>query len=142
MKIIRKNVFETNSSSCHCLPIIGKDELRHFAQNQNSYCIYLPDTGDYQTGNKYKIMSFDDAFKQYIKDYDRYNNSMLVKRYPDLAIKNYPDTEEGQEEWEEDLEKNYLAKTLGLYCTFPNFMSYIVVEQDLKFDVTWWNNED
>ena len=49
MKTVRKGVFETNSSSCHCVTVLSKDELQKFAKNRWHDCIYLPDTGDYCT---------------------------------------------------------------------------------------------
>ena len=142
MKTLRNGVFETNSSSCHCLSLVKKDELRNFASNQSNMCIYLPDTGEYRTGNTYKIMARDVAFEQYNRDYNKYNHSDFVARFPDMALKVYPETDEGQDEWEKDLDNDCLPRALGLYLSFAHFMEFIIVDSDLRFDVTWWNNND
>ena len=142
MKTVRKCTFETNSSSCHCVTTIPQDELKKFAENRLHYCIYLPDTGDYCNGDKYQIMSLEDARKQYNRDYEELN-----KKYPNSYEKLYQDTEDvhkNDDDWqdffEDDLENGLLSSTLGMYLSFDMFMSYIVIENDLKFDVTWWNN--
>lgn len=142
MVTIRSGTFETNSSSCHCLTMIPQNELATFAANQWDRCIYLPDTGDYQTGSDYKIMSFDDAFRQYNESRKKFNESDWVKEHPDCARYVYPDTEDGQNKWEDDLERNFLSREDGVYFTFANFMAHVIVEGDLRFDVSWWNNCD
>ena len=87
-------------------------------------------------------MSLEDARKQYNKDYEELN-----KKYPNFYEKLYQDTEDvhkNDDDWqdffEDDLENGLLSSTLGMYLSFDMFMSYIVIENDLKFDVTWWNN--
>lgn len=142
MKTIRNGVFETNSSSCHCATLISKEELKDFAGNQYCMCIYLPDTGDYQTGSEYKIMSIDDAFKQYNESRKKFNESRFVKEHPDCARYVYSDDEKGMMKFEDDLERNYLSREDGVYLTFGNFMAHALIESDMKFDVTWWNNCD
>lgn len=138
---IREKVFESNSSSCHCLTLLQKDELLNFAKNCWTKCIYLPDTGDYQTGNEYRIMVREDAFKQYNEDHIKQNIGYKERGYESLCVKEYEDSEAGFEEWEEDLEEGNLDDDLGKYLTFNDLMAYAVIEGPMKFDVEWWNND-
>jgi len=132
---LRESTFETNSSSCHCLTTISKDELLDFSHDQCNKCIYLPDTGEYQTGNKYKIMTIEEAFNQYNHDHLEYNLQLGPTR-EDLKTKIYED----DEEFENDLEHGWVAEDIGKYMTFADLMSHIIVDNDCDFDVIWWNN--
>ena len=147
MKTVRNGVFETNSSSCHCVTVISKDELQNFAKNRWYDCIYLPDTGDYCTGSEYKIMSKEDARLQYNRDHvlknehrSKYGSDFITPVYQNDEY-TQKDDEYWQDKFEDDLEKAYLDDDLGKYLTFEQLMAMGVIDNDIKFDVSWWNND-
>lgn len=147
MKTVRKGVFETNSSSCHCVTVLSKDELQNFAKNRWYDCIYLPDTGDYCTGSEYKIMSKEAARLQYNHDHIlanehslKHGSAFITPVYQnDEYIQK--DDEYWQDKFEDDLEKGMLYGDSGKYLTFEQLMSCAVIEGDIKFDISWWNDD-
>lgn len=138
---VREKVFETNSSACHALTVIPKEKIIDLAKNQYQKCIYFPDTGEYQTSDHYVILDNEDAFKQYNKDHENQNRYYLERGCDDLLVKTYPETDEGLAEFEEDLENDALDDDLGKYLCFAELMKYATIEQDMKFDIQWWNND-
>lgn len=142
MLSIRENVFESNSSSCHCLTTISKDTLKEFEKEKYDKCIYFPNTEEYCTDDKYEILDRQTAFEKYNTEHEEQNKQNAASEYfSDLKVKTYPHSEKGFEEWEDDLESNRLDDDLGKYLTFKNLLVYIVIESDLKFSVDWWNND-
>lgn len=144
MKSVRYGTFETNSSSCHCVTVISKQELENFARNRWYDCIYLPDTGDYCTGSEYRIMSKDDARLQYNKDHSYVDKEGKVAFYEKV----YQDTDgvhknddDWQDDFEDDLDRMYLDDDKGRYMTFEQLMACAAIEGDIKFDISWWNND-
>lgn len=146
MKTVRKGVFETNSSSCHCVTVISKDELQNFAKNRWYDCIYLPDTGGC-TGSEYKIMSKEEARLQYNHDHvlanehrSKYGSAFITPVYQnDEYIQK--DDEYWQDKFEDDLDKGMLENDLGKYLTFEQLMTMAVIDNDIKFDISWWDND-
>ena len=137
---VRESVFETNSSSCHCLTTIPKEELVDFSKNRHHKCVYLPDTGDYQTGDKYEIISTEEAFKRYNDCHKAQNKIYQEHGWNDMLVVTYPEDEDGLELFENDLEEGRLVADSGKYLSFRELMEYIIIHSDLQFDVTWWNN--
>ena len=51
------------------------------------------------------------------------------------------DDEYWQDKFEDDLEKDMLDDDLGKYLTFEQLMAMAVIDNDIKFDISWWNND-
>ena len=84
MNTIRRNTFETNSSACHVLTLIKKEELQKMFENQGDLVIHFPDTGEYQTDDKYEIMTIEEAWELWEKHVDEYN-----EQYKNMYDPNY-----------------------------------------------------
>ena len=138
---IRESVFETNSSACHCLTLIPKDQLIDFAKNRHKLCIYLPDTGDYQTGSDYKIMTIGEALHQYNEVHEKQNAHYKEMGW-NMQDKTYEEfNEDGYDAFVKDLEKGFLNDDCGKYMCFAELMQHAIIENAMKFDVEWWNND-
>lgn len=143
MKTIRENTFETNSSSCHAIVLLNKEQLKDFRNNHK--VIWIPDTGDYCTSeNVYEIMEEENAFTKYQNQVSEWNNYCKDNNREYLCEPEYENTEKGFDNWCEDLENGCLQvlndKT-GYYLNFDNFIKLINFDKDnYTFDITWWNN--
>ena len=62
MQIIRKNVFETNSSSMHCLVIASKDEFDNFMNGD-----LFAEGRDYKYFGETKLVQFSEVYDNYAK---------------------------------------------------------------------------
>lgn len=75
MKTIRRNTFETNSSSCHCMTICGDDKLKEYKDHKvialSPYCINSDD-------GPLEIVLTDDKFIPLEEAYDK-----LIKWHAD-----------------------------------------------------------
>lgn len=81
-KTIRRKVFETNSSTCHCLTVIKQDELERLFHDQYGLVVHLPDTGEYCTDDKYEIMTIEEAYDKLIKWHaDHKDDTSVNDRY-------------------------------------------------------------
>ena len=150
MKVIRYDTFETNSSSCHSLTHVSKEELKEWSANQALMCIWLPDCEGYHEediGHTYKIMSIEDAMAQYNKAIDdaEKRSEEYKKQFPENAkyVGDFPFAKyDDEDKFYDDMEARRLEtdSIFGNYMTFGGFMSQAVIENDMNFDVTWWNN--
>lgn len=149
MKSIRQNTFETNSSSCHSVTHIPKETLISWASNQYNECIWLPECEGYseaEQGHDYKIMTIEQAMNNYNKAIDDYNTEMdkIAKDYPDCKrIRENYEKYTDEDKFEDDMQNYNLSDDhgFGKYLTFGQFMSRVVIENDMTFDVMWWNND-
>lgn len=78
MNTIRCHTFETNSSACHVLTLIKKEELQRMFENQGDLVIHFPDTGEYQTDDKYEIMTIEEAWKLWEKHVDEIMGNIRI----------------------------------------------------------------
>ena len=143
MLSVREKVFETNSSSCHCLTVLTESEIKDLGYNRHSKCIYLPpaETCIESTGAKYEIIDIDEAFTHYNESHKASNKIYEGHGWTDCLAKIYPDTDEGHEEFEEDLENDLLKSDSGRYLSYDNLLTYVVPQGPMKFDITWWDNQ-
>ena len=49
--------------------------------------------------------------------------------------------ENNLDKFEDDLDKGMLENDLGKYLTFEQLMTMAVIDNDIKFDISWWNND-
>lgn len=136
MKTIRRNVFETNSSSCHCLTVLKKDDLLKMFHHQSEYVIHIPDTGEYNTDSKFEILAIGDAMKLWNECADKYNETYEswnwhCDKYDSIykflgAIESY------------ELSTDAI---FGKFMTYKQMMACCEPTSDMKLDVTWWNND-
>lgn len=136
MYTIRNNVFETNSSACHCLTVIPVDELKKMYHNQYGYLIHIPDTGQYNTDDKYELLTLSEAFELYNKQLAVYENNENNKNWP---VEHYNDEHEFI-----NAVKNgtiSVSEEFGKFLTYAQVMSCIEPSTDGKLDVFWWNFE-
>lgn len=99
MRTIRRNVFETNSSSCHSISIFSRNIWEKF---QNGEIVFKPNTFDYEEHidqtNRFSdenfeesFMSFDSFFEQTVElvnDYERPSSyeTNSSRKYHDLRL--------------------------------------------------------
>ena len=136
MNTIRCNTFETNSSACHVLTLIKKEELQRLFENQCDLVIHFPDTGEYQTDDKYEIMTIEEAWKLWEKHVDEYN-----KQYKDLDF--HVDHYENKYKFKLALDKGELSQDelFGKFMNYSQLMANIPPSQDANIDIMWWNFE-
>ena len=92
-------------------------------------------------------MSMEDARLQYNHDHvpmnehrSKYGSAYITPVYQnDEYIQK--DDEYWQDKFEDDLEKGMLDDDLGKYLTFEQLMAMAVIDNDIKFDISWWNND-
>lgn len=136
MNTIRCHTFETNSSACHVLTLIKKEELQRMFENQGDLVIHFPDTGEYQTDDKYEIMTIEEAWKLWEKHVDEYNG-----QYKDLDF--HVDHYENKHKFKLALDKGELSQDelFGKFMNYSQLMANIPPSQDANIDIMWWNFE-
>lgn len=136
MNTIRCHTFETNSSACHVLTLIKKEELQRLFENQGDLVIHFPDTGEYQTDDKYEIMTIEEAWELWEKHVDEYNG-----QYKDLDF--HVDHYENKYKFKLALDKGELSQDelFGKFMNYSQLMANIPPSQDANIDIMWWNFE-
>lgn len=136
MNTIRCHTFETNSSACHVLTLIKKEELQRMFENQGDLVIHFPDTGEYQTDDKYEIMTIEEAWELWEKHVDEYN-----KQYKDIDF--HVDHYENKHKFKLALDKGELSQDelFGKFMNYSQLMANIPPSQDANIDIMWWNFE-
>lgn len=136
MNTIRYNTFETNSSACHVLTLIKKEELQRIFENQGDLVIHFPDTGEYQTDDKYEIMTIKEAWELWEKHVDEYN-----EQYKDIDF--HVDHYENEHKFKSALDKGELSQDelFGKFMNYSQLMANIPPSQDANIDIMWWNFE-
>ena len=136
MNTIRCYTFETNSSACHVLTLIKKEELQRMFENQCDLVIHFPDTGEYQTGDKYEIMTKKEAWELWEKHVDKYN-----EQYKDIDL--HVDHYESEHKFKSALDKGELSQDelFGKFMNYSQLMANIPPSQDANIDIMWWNFE-
>lgn len=136
MNTIRCHTFETNSSACHVLTLIKKEELQRIFENQGDLVIHFPDTGEYQTDDKYEIMTIEEAWKLWESHVDEYN-----KQYKDLDF--HVDHYENKHKFKLALDKGELSQDelFGKFMNYSQLMANIPPSQDANINIMWWNFE-
>lgn len=136
MNTIRCHTFETNSSACHVLTLIKKEELQRMFENQGDLVIHFPDTGEYQTDDKYEIMTIEEAWKLWEKHVDEYNG-----QYKDIDF--HVDHYENKHKFKLALDKGELSQDelFGKFMNYSQLMANIPPSQDANIDIMWWNFE-
>ena len=134
MNTIRCNTFETNSSACHVLTLIKKEELQKMFENQFDWVIHFPDTGEYCTDDKYEIMTTEEAWKLWESHVDEYN-----ERYKNIDFR--VDHYDNQYQWRSALSEGKLSQDelFGKFLNYSQLMAYIPPMGDGNVDITWWN---
>lgn len=132
---LRTNTFETNSSSCHSLSVLNKDQINQL--KSLDYVIWFNDPKNKE--NDYKIMSFEDAYAKYCVDVKKYNESLDEDRlsFKELEYDNFSS-------FKDDIIDgiNPHSDVTGLYLTFPQLMTFVDVDKldKLSFHVSWKDN--
>lgn len=136
MNTIRCHTFETNSSACHVLTLIKKEELQRMFENQSDLVIHFPDTGEYQTDDKYEIMTIEEAWELWEKHVDEYNG-----QYKDLDF--HVDHYENKHKFKLALDRGELSQDelFGKFMNYSQLMANIPPSQDANIDIMWWNFE-
>lgn len=136
MNTIRCHTFETNSSACHVLTLIKKEELQRMFENQGDLVIHFPDTGEYQTDDKYEIMTIEEAWELWEKHVDEYN-----EQYKDIDF--HVDHYENKHKFNLALDKGELSQDelFGKFMNYSQLMANIPPSQDANIDIMWWNFE-
>lgn len=136
MNTIRCHTFETNSSACHVLTLIKKEELQRMFENQSDLVIHFPDTGEYQTDDKYEIMTIEEAWELWEKHVDEYN-----EQYNDIDF--HVDHYENKHKFKLALDKGELSQDelFGKFMNYSQLMANIPPSQDANIDIMWWNFE-
>lgn len=136
MNTIRCYTFETNSSACHVLTLIKKEELQRMFENQGDLVIHFPDTGEYQTDDKYEIMTIEEAWELWEKHVDEYN-----EQYKDIDF--HVDHYENKHKFKLALDKGELSQDelFGKFMNYSQLMANIPPSQDANIDIMWWNFE-
>ena len=136
MNTIRCHTFETNSSACHVLTLIKKEELQRMFENQCYLVIHFPDTGEYQTDDKYEIMTIEEAWELWEKHVDEYN-----EQYKDIDF--HVDHYENKHKFKLALDKGELSQDelFGKFMNYSQLMANIPPLQDANIDIMWWNFE-
>lgn len=136
MNTIRCHTFETNSSACHVLTLIKKEELQRMFENQGDLVIHFPDTGEYQTDDKYEIMTIEEAWELWEKHVDEYNG-----QYKDIDF--HVDHYENKHKFKSALDKGELSQDelFGKFMNYSQLMANIPPSQDANIDIMWWNFE-
>lgn len=136
MNTIRCHTFETNSSACHVLTLIKKEELQRMFENQGDLVIHFPDTGEYQTDDKYEIMTIEEAWELWEKHVDEYN-----EQYKDIDF--HVDHYENKHKFKLALDKGELSQDelFGKFMNYSQLMANIPPSQDANINIMWWNFE-
>lgn len=136
MNTIRCHTFETNSSACHVLTLIKKEELQRMFENQGDLVIHFPDTGEYQTDDKYEIMTIEEAWELWEKHVNEYN-----KQYKDIDF--HVDHYENKYKFKLALDKGELSQDelFGKFMNYSQLMANIPPSQDANISIMWWNFE-
>ena len=136
MNTIRRNTFETNSSACHVLTLIKKEELQRMFENQCDLVIHFPDTGEYQTSDKYELMTIKEAWELWEKHVDEYN-----EQYKNIDF--HVDHYENEYKFKSALDKGELSQDelFGKFMNYSQLMANIPPSQDANIDIMWWNFE-
>ena len=136
MNTIRCHTFETNSSACHVLTLIKKEELQRLFEDQCGLVIHFPDTGEYQTDDKYEIMTIEEAWELWEKHVDEYN-----EQYKDIDF--HVDHYENKHKFKLALDKGELSQDelFGKFMNYSQLMANIPPSQDANIDIMWWNFE-
>ena len=136
MNTIKCHTFETNSSACHVLTLIKKEELQRMFENQGDLVIHFPDTGEYQTDDKYEIMTIEEAWELWEKHVDEYNG-----QYKDIDF--HVDHYENKYKFKSALDKGELSQDelFGKFMNYSQLMTNIPPSQDANIDIMWWNFE-
>lgn len=133
-KTIRRKVFETNSSTCHCLTVIKQDELERLFHDQYGLVVHLPDTGEYCTDDKYEIMTIEEACSFWNSHVDEYN-----ERYKNINL--HVDKYEHYWDFRKALTKGNLSQDeiFGKFLTYGELMSNVKPTGDVELNVMWEN---
>ena len=133
-KTIRRKVFETNSSTCHCLTVIKQDELERLFHDQYGLVVHLPDTGEYCTDDKYEIMTIEEACNFWNSHVDEYN-----ERYKNINL--HVDKYVHYWDFRKALTKGNLSQDeiFGKFLTYGELMSNVKPTGDVELNVMWEN---
>lgn len=133
-KTIRQKVFETNSSTCHCLTVIKQDELERLFHDQYGLVVHLPDTGEYCTDDKYEIMTIEEACNFWNSHVDEYN-----ERYKNIDF--HVDKYEHYWDFRQALVNGNLSQDeiFGKFLTYGELMSNVKPTGDVELNVMWEN---
>lgn len=136
MNTIRCHTFETNSSACHVLTLLKKEELQRMFENQHDLVIHFPDTGEYQTDDKYEIMTIEEAWELWEKHVDEYN-----EQYKNIDF--HVDHYENKHKFKLALDKGELSQDelFGKFMNYSQLMANIPPSQDANISIMWWNFE-
>ena len=134
MNTIRRKVFETNSSTCHCLTVIKQDELERLFHDQYGLVVHLPDTGEYCTDDKYEIMTIEEACNFWNSHVYEYN-----ERYKNINL--HVDRYEYYWDFRKALTKGNLSQDeiFGKFLTYGELMSNVKPTGDVELNVMWEN---
>lgn len=69
MKTIRSSVFETNSSSCHCVVVANADDYKKFMDGE-----LFADEKAYKCSCRSDLISFDEVYRRYLAHLDNMNS--------------------------------------------------------------------
>ena len=69
MKTIRSSVFETNSSSCHCIVVANADDYKKFVDGE-----LFADEKAYKCSCRSDLISFDEVYSRYLAHLDNMNS--------------------------------------------------------------------
>ncbi len=80
MRVIRRGVFETNSSSVHSLSILTREDYETW--RDNPYSVYLCDN---------KIYTEEEAINLLSEQYPRYSKEEIASELRDFGFENFED---------------------------------------------------
>ena len=129
MKIIRKNVFETNSSSTHSL-IYGNQENSNYLAPNSKLVVSFIDTDD-------------EKYLTTLKEKVSYLVSQIVNKYKDGAVSYEDLIQDVEEDYDYKRIKDYVKEHFNKELAFPqNYrgdVSYIV---NINHQLQWWGSLD
>ena len=129
MKIIRKSVFETNSSSTHSL-IYGNQENSNYLAPNSKLVISFIDTDD-------------EKYLTTLKEKVSYLVSQIVNKYKDGAATYEDLISDVEEDYDYKRIKDYVKEHFNKDLTFPptyrGDVSYIV---NINHQLQWWGSLD
>ena len=106
-------------------------------ENQCDLIIHFPDTGEYQTDDKYEIMTIEEAWELWEKHVDEYN-----EQYKDIDF--HVDHYENKHKFKLALDRGELSQDelFGKFMNYSQLMANIPPSQDANIDIMWWNFEE
>ena len=135
-KSLPKEEWKDSVQTTRALTLIKKEELQRMFENQCDLVIHFPDTGEYQTDDKYEIMTIEEAWELWEKHVDEYN-----EQYKDIDF--HVDHYENKYKFKSALDKGALSQDelFGKFMNYSQLMANIPPSQDANIDIMWWNFE-